>query len=45
MNQQYVYSEETVKILRRISNAFQYGSQREKKDELQNDTAMVHTKP
>ena len=24
---------------------FQYGSQREKKDEIPNDTAMVHTKP
>ena len=42
--QQYVYPEKTVKILRRISNAFQYGGQREK-DELPNDTAMEHTKP
>ena len=24
---------------------FQYGGQQEKKDELPNDTAMVHTKP
>ena len=43
--QKYVYSEKTVKFLRGISNTFQYGSQREKKDELPNDTAMVHTKP
>ena len=43
--QQHVHSEETVNILRRISNAFQYGSQREKKGELSNDTARVHTKP
>ena len=25
--------------------SFQYGGQREKKDKLPNDTAMVHTKP
>ena len=44
--QQYVYSEKTVNILRGISNAFQYGSQREKKDELpNNNNDMVHTKP
>ena len=43
--QQYIYSEKTVKILRRVSNAFQYGGQREKKDELPNGTVMVHTRP
>ena len=42
--QQYVYSDKTVKIFRGISNAFQYGGQREKKDESPNNTAMVHTK-
>ena len=43
--QQYVHSEKTVNILRGISNAFQYGGQREKKDELPNNTATVCTKP
>ena len=28
-----------------ILRKFQYGGQQEKKDELPNDTAMVHTKP
>ena len=28
-----------------MSNAFQDGSQREKKDESSNGTALVHTKP
>ena len=42
--QQYVCAEKTVNYWDIFQMSFQYGGQREK-DELPNDTAMVHTKP
>ena len=43
--QQYVCAEKSVTYLEIFQMTFQYDGQREKNDELPNDTAMVHTKP
>ena len=43
--QQYACTEKTVNYWQIFQMTFQYGGQREKKDELPNNTAMVHTKP